>query len=104
MDKKVIWTHEVYEDLESIAEYISRDSPFYASAFIEKILLVGSTLENFPKRGRIVPEINNPDIREIFIKQYRLIYRIEEERVTILGVIHGRRDLKSAWKKDKREI
>lgn len=102
MDKKVIWTHEVYEDLDSIAEYISRDSPYYASGFIEEILELGNTLDVFPERGRNVPEVDDPDIREVFIKEYRLIYRVEEHSVTILGVIHGRRDLRTLWKKQKR--
>lgn len=102
MDKKVTWTNEVYEDLESIAEYISRDSPYYASAFIEEVLDVGKTLNVFPERGRRVPEINDPDIREIFVKEYRLIYRVEEDRITILGFIHGRRDLTSLWDREER--
>jgi len=47
--------------------------------------------------------LSNPSIRELFIKDYRLIYRIEESRVDILGLIHGRRDLKTLWKKEQRE-
>jgi len=48
--------------------------------------------------------LSNPSIRELFIKEYRLIYRVEESRVDILGLIHGRKDLKTLWKKNKGKI
>ena len=103
MDKKVIWTNEVYQDLESIAEYISKDSVYYATAFVEEVLAAGKDLNQFPERGRWVPEINDNDIREIFVKSYRLIYKIKENEVIILALIHGARDLESLWRKDQRD-
>ncbi len=102
MGKKVIWAKEVYQDLEDIAEYIAVDSPYYASQFIKEVLQTGKTLENLAQRGRHVPEINDTDIHEIFIKEYRLIYKIDRHQVIILALIHGRRDLKRLWKKQKR--
>jgi plasmid stabilization system protein ParE len=48
-----------------------------------------------------LPELNDARIRELFIKEYRLIYGIEESRVVILGVVHGKRDLKKLWKNKK---
>jgi len=56
----------------------------------------------FAGRGRIVPELSNPDIRELFVGEYRLIYAVEESCITILGLIHGRRDLKRLWEKTQR--
>ena len=56
----------------------------------------------FSERGRIVPELDNPNIRELFIRDYRLIYAIEKARVVILGLIHGKRDLKRLWEKERR--
>jgi hypothetical protein len=50
-----------------------------------------------------VPELSNPSIHELFINDYCLIYRIEESRVDVLGLIHGRRDLKTLWKKEQKE-
>ena len=93
MDRKIIWTDEAISDLESIAAYISKDSPYYAKSFIEEILKAGRSLSYFPERGRIVPEFDHKTIRELFINEYRLIYKIEDNLTTILGVIHGRRDL-----------
>jgi toxin ParE1/3/4 len=79
VDKKVIWTNEVFEDIDSTAEYISRNSPFYASAFVEAVLEAGKTLKDSPKKGRRVPEINDENIREVFVKKYRLIYKIKAD-------------------------
>jgi plasmid stabilization system protein ParE len=88
--------------LRQIAEYIARDSSFYAAAFVQEILEAGRSLKYFSERGRIVPELSDPNIRELFIREYRLIYKIEETRVMILGIIHGKRDLKSLWEREQR--
>ena len=103
MDKKIIWTNEVYEDIESTVEYISKDSPFYASAFVEEVLLVGKSLKQLPERGRQVPEVIDNDVREVFVKKYRLIYKIKEDRVIILALIHGARDFAALWQEDQRD-
>lgn len=95
MDRKVIWSFEAISDLEAIAEYISKDSKYYATSFVQKVLEVSKSLSKFYERGRIVPELINPEIREIFVKEYRLIYQIKEKQIVILGLVHGRRELKS---------
>lgn len=101
MDKKVVWMPQTIEDLNSIAEYISRDSEYYASVFIEEIIDAGETLSSFYNRGRIVPERNDKSIREIFIGEYRLIYQITSSGISILTVIHGRRKLGKTLSKKK---
>lgn len=93
MDRKVTWSHEAAADMEAVAKFIAKDSPSYAAAFIRKILDAGNSLDIFPERGRIVPEFGSPDIREIFIRDYRLIYQVQASRVKILTLIHGSRDL-----------
>jgi len=99
MARKVVWSNEATNDLEDLARYIARDSAFYAAAFVEEILIASKTLNKFVERGRIVPEFSDSNIREIFIKGYRLIYHIEITRIVILGIIHSRRDLKKLWQK-----
>src|SRR6266480_3655722 len=99
MDKKVIWMPQTLEDLESIEEYISRDSSYYASSFIEKLISSGESLNEFFNRGRIVPERNIENIREIFVSEYRIIYEVMPNEVRILTVIHGRRDLRKILSK-----
>ena len=81
MARKIIWTFESADDLESIATYIARDSGFYARSFVREIRDASFSLKEFPERGRMVPEFSNAAVRELFIKEYRLIYRIEESRI-----------------------
>ena len=95
MDYRVDWSPEAVEDLESIAEYISRDSEFYARAIVTKIVDLSRGLNKFPLRGRVVPELDNENIRERFVSSYRVIYRIEKERILIVAIIHGKRLLES---------
>jgi toxin ParE1/3/4 len=102
MARKVIWSHEATTDLESLAEYIARDSAFYAASFVQEIRDASRSLNEYSERGRIVPEFGNPNIRELFIREYRLIYSIEESHVVVLGLIHGKRDLKRLWQREKR--
>lgn len=78
MAGQVVWSPEAIEDIESIAEYISRDSETYARAVAGKITTLAKSLREFPLMGRIVPELENENIRERFAHSYRIIYRIEK--------------------------
>lgn len=91
MDALVRWSPAAVEDLESIAEYIARDSEFYARAVVSEIIAVAGVIFEQPLIGRIVAEIGNPKIRERFVYSYRLVYTIEGEVVVIVAVIHGKR-------------
>ncbi len=91
MDYRVEWSPEATEDIESIAEYIARDSEFYARAIVSKILAVSRKIPEQALIGRIVPEIGDKNVRERFVYSYRLIYRIKGCTITILAVIHGKR-------------
>lgn len=95
MDYRVNWSPEAFEDINAIAEYIGRDSEFYARAVISKILSIARSLKKFPKMGRIVPEIGNESIRERFVYSYRVIYQIKENSILVLAVAHGKRLLES---------
>jgi toxin ParE1/3/4 len=95
MDRKVDWSPEAVEDLESIADYISKDSEFYASSVVMKVLESAGTIGKSPLIGRVVPELDDESIRERFIFSYRLIYRIAQERILIIAVVHGKRLLES---------
>jgi len=88
---RVSWSPEAVDDVEAIATYIAKDSPYYASAVVKKILTTGAALDQFPHIGSIVPEISDPAIRERFIYSYRIIYRVLENNVLIVAVIHSKR-------------
>jgi plasmid stabilization system protein ParE len=91
MDYRVAWSPRAVEDLEAIAQYISADSGAFAAAIVKTILNTARKLSHFPRSGRIVPEIADESIREWFAYSYRVIYRVEEEGITIAAIVHGRR-------------
>lgn len=95
MDYTLKWSPEAAEDVESIAEYIARDSEFYAQSVVMKILVVARQVTEHPLIGRVVPELNDESIRERFVYSYRLIYRIEKNAILIVAVIHGKRLLEN---------
>jgi plasmid stabilization system protein ParE len=90
---KLIWTDPSIEDLRSIREYIARGSDFYAANLVEQVVLSVGKLLQFPRLGRVVPEAQDENIRELVYQNYRIIYRIARERIEILAVVHGSRDL-----------
>ena len=95
MDDLVRWSPEATEDLESIAEYIARDSEFYARAVVSKILSVSRKIPEQPLVGRIVPELSNEKLRERFVYSYRLVYLMQANTITIVAIIHGKRLLET---------
>jgi plasmid stabilization system protein ParE len=91
---KVIWTGEALEKLIDIQEFISLDSPVRADNFICDLIDQCELLPKNPRIGRMVPEILNPEIRELIVKKYRIVYRIKNEVIEILTVFEGHRLLK----------
>ncbi|MCY7355803.1 MAG: type II toxin-antitoxin system RelE/ParE family toxin [Lysobacter sp.] len=87
----LVWSPEAIEDIEAIASYIERDSPWYANAVVSRIVETARSITENPRIGRVVPELGRKDVRERFVYSYRLIYGIEKTRVTVVAVIHGRR-------------
>ena len=90
MAYRVVWSAKAVEDVEAIATYIARDSPFYAAAVVQKLVELADSLERCPLAGSVVPEFSDPAIQEKFAYTYRLIYRISAEVITIAAVIHSR--------------
>lgn len=89
---KIEWTEPAVMDLQSIRDYISRDSEYYAARFVETVIEAVQILIKLPKIGRHVPESEDENIRELLLHNYRIIYRAESERILILAIIHGARD------------
>ena len=88
----VKWSIPAKMDLKQIHDYIAMDSRYYAKKVAQTIVEKTEDLISFPERGRVVPEIGDTRVREIFIYSYRLIYEITPGGIEILGVIHGKRD------------
>ena len=89
---EVRWTTQAIEDIENVAEYIGRDSIRYAEVQVEDFFDSVFVLEEFPKTGRIVPEVNDKNLRELIVGFYRVIYRIlDSKKIDILTVYHTSR-------------
>jgi len=88
---EIRWTRQAADDLEVIACFIAEDSVHYARLFVLDVMSAVERLAVFPHLGRIVPEINNPAIREIILGNYRIIHRIREECIEIVTVYHTAR-------------
>lgn len=92
--EKIIWSLKSVENLEDISNYISKNSPLYAPVFVQKIISSVDRLSDFPFSGRKVPEFDDDKIREIIFHSYRIIYRVNNNNVEIILVIHGSKLLK----------
>lgn len=91
---KITWSDRAVADLTEIRDHIAEDSEANAIGLIERLLNAVEYLEIFPDQGRRVPEAPElPDLRELLVDNYRIVYRRQAERVEIVLVIHGRRDL-----------
>jgi addiction module RelE/StbE family toxin len=93
MAYQIIWSPEALDDIDNIAEFIHRDSPAYAHSVVENIIAQSRELDHFALRGRVVPELEDKNYREVFIYNYRMIYYVDEsvKNVSIVAVIHGAR-------------
>jgi addiction module RelE/StbE family toxin len=92
---KIKWSRNALNDLSFIHQYISKDSSFYATRLIDKIVLSIEKLKDFPFSGRMVPERNDETIRELIQGNYRIFYKIQSSKqVTILRIHHSARKIK----------
>ncbi|TWU37119.1 type II toxin-antitoxin system RelE/ParE family toxin [Novipirellula artificiosorum] len=87
------WTEKASADAIGIFDYIADQSPAYAESVYERILERPEQLTVHPMSGSVVPELGRDDIRELFVHSFRLIYRIAEDEIRVLTVIHGSRKL-----------
>lgn len=86
---EIRWTNQAVDDLESIAEFIARDSENYAKMFVHKIMKSLDQIISFPMSGRIVSEFKQENIRELVVGSYRIIYRIKEDVAELLTIHHS---------------
>ena len=96
MTLRLRWTEQATRQLGAIAEHIGLSSPIYAEQVIDRLVGRLDQARRFPESGRMVPEFEQPDIRELIEPPYRLMYRIREDAIEVLAILHGRQDLGSA--------
>ena len=95
MDFQVILSPRAVQDLREIVRYISFDNPIRAESFGRELTAKTRTLASFPEIGRVVPEFDEPDIREIIHKSYRIVYRVQPEKrmIEVSRFWHGARGI-----------
>ncbi len=87
---KILWSPLAVERASEISEYISQDNPTAAAKWVETIFKKVEQLKLSPQSGRVVPEVNDTEIRELIYGNYRIIYRVESNRISILTIRHGK--------------
>jgi plasmid stabilization system protein ParE len=85
------WTLQAVEDLEAIRAYVARDSEHYAALLVERLFAAVDRLGGLPESGRMVPEFQRTDLRELIVGSYRIVYRLGDDSVAVLTVFHGAR-------------
>ncbi len=88
---QVIWSNESLEKMREIQNFISDNNPGNAERFIRFLIDQTQPIAMSPNAGRMVPELENPEIGELIVKKYRLVYRVQKDRVCILTVFEGHR-------------
>ena len=85
----VRWTREAENQIQGIHDYIARDSREYALQTVDRIIKKSRQIADFPYSGRMVPELEVPEIREVIIGSYRLVYTVRPEALFIVALFHG---------------
>lgn len=88
----VRWSLPARKDLKQIYDYIAKDSKYYAKNVAQNLAEKTELLAEFPEMGRIVPEIGEDSVRELFVYSYRLIYEVSPDGIEILAIVHGKKD------------
>ena len=91
----VIWSEPAKADLRAIHDFIAKDSPYYAKKVVQDIREKTDVLNDLPKMGKKVPEVNDEVIRELSLYSYRIIYEVKPQQAEVLAVIHKRLDFKA---------
>ncbi|TKB71134.1 MAG: type II toxin-antitoxin system RelE/ParE family toxin [Nitrospira sp.] len=92
--RRIVWTRRAIEDTQAIKTFIAQDSPRSANLVVERLIAAIEHLPTFPESGRIVPEIQEPAVREIIRPPYRIVYRVRQEEIHIITVHHAARLLR----------
>jgi addiction module RelE/StbE family toxin len=90
---RIIWSPLAIGRTTEIAEYIAQDNPSAATSWVETLFDKVQLLKSSPKSGRRVPETHREDIRELIYGNYRIIYRVEKTKISVLTVRHGKQIL-----------
>lgn len=86
------WSAQARKDLEALSDYLRDVAPSYAERFEEQVFAATRRLELFPRPGRVIPEAEEEQLREVVYRDYRIMYHVSDEgEVLILTVLHASR-------------
>lgn len=103
--RRVRWSDAAQRDMDDIVDYIAVENPLTAERVLGRLQQQAQSLQLFAERGRRLPELASrkrrkrdkwANWRELVVRPWRIVYAIEEDMVTVLGVVDGRRDF-LAW-------
>jgi toxin ParE1/3/4 len=94
---KVIWSETALARLQQLHDYIARDQPINARRVIQRLLNKEPHLAAQPRNCRMVPEYDDPDLRELIVAPYRIIFHIESDAIQVLTVRHSAEMLPERW-------
>lgn len=94
---EIVWSQQAVDDLVGIRDFIARTSPRYAEVTVHKLVEAVERLRSFPESGRVVPELDEPSVREVIHGAYRIMYEVRPPtRIEVLTVFRGSRQFPSA--------
>jgi toxin ParE1/3/4 len=88
---RVFWTDAALNQLEAIRDYLAETSPEYARRIVERLVNRSEQVAAFPRSGRMVPEYEIDEVRQVIEGSYRIIYLIKEDQIEVLAIIHTSR-------------
>jgi len=88
---RVLWSRRAKDDLLGIARFIGADNPAAARAWVEKLREQARRVASTPMAGRRVPEAGRDDLREVLLRNYRIVYRIQAHGIVVLTVFESHR-------------
>jgi toxin ParE1/3/4 len=97
MKTTVLWTERARRDLFEIGDFIGRDKPEAAARWTTQLIAAVDRTALFPASGRIVPEIDRSDIREVVLGIYRIVYQLKGSSMAILAVFESHRLLDGSF-------
>ncbi|HMW70549.1 MAG TPA: type II toxin-antitoxin system RelE/ParE family toxin [Cellvibrionaceae bacterium] len=89
------WTGHAKAQLRHIYDYVAQDSATYAKRVTQELVNRSLSLDELPRAGKVVAELNNELVREVSLYSYRILYEIKHEVIEVLAVIHKRRDVQA---------
>lgn len=91
---KVLWTDAAVAQLEAVHDYLARTSPEYARRIVDRLTKRSAQISAFPFSGRMVPEYELNEVREVIEASYRIIYLVKEDegQIEVLAIIHSSRE------------